>query len=118
MKNPWKIFKEWDERRWQKHGLKRWEHTRLKGKMRFVLGGAIFMALFVTVFNAIWSWIETNGWSIHGITPPNFYRDLFIKPIAWFIGGWVSSAWTWNRTEKEYLKLKEGQPVEAQNAST
>jgi hypothetical protein len=115
MNNPWKKFKEWDERRWQMSGVKKWERTRAKGKMRYALENAVFLALFVTVFNALWSWVETNGWSIHGAMPQNFYRDLFIKPVAWFIAGYISGVISWNRVEKDYLKYKEKHYSEIQD---
>ncbi len=118
MRNPWKIFSEWSDKRWLKHGLKKWERTRAKGKIRFALEFAIFMALFVTIFSLIWSWVETNGWSIRGNIPPNFLRDVLIKPIAWFVGGYITGVLTWNQTEKDYLRLKERQNGEGRNLSS
>jgi hypothetical protein len=94
MRNPWKVYREWDERRWRRH-MKRWERKRAKGKERYTWWVAAVWGGSLILFSTLWDFFSEDRFDV---------VTLVIKIPFYLAGGYLLGLYAWSSNEGRYRK--------------
>lgn len=95
MKNLWKAYRVWEERRWRKN-IPWWERKRAKGEARYVLETTLTWGGLMVILSTSYDYFIEHDFS---------YFKLLISLLLYFAAGGALGLGTWRDNERRYLEL-------------
>jgi hypothetical protein len=111
MKEWWRKFNAWQERRNRTYLLERWERIRTKGKTYFVIRESLIRSLILSISLGVMYWYREYKLSLSTFTDVLLYWGFFL--VFAFFTNLLFAHLEWSSTEKQYYRLKEQQNLGA-----